>query len=57
MIGIYVKIWHSLPVEAVIVWFLAPIATVVTFDAFKRFFRAAAKQRAPRQRWSSVRRQ
>jgi hypothetical protein len=38
MIGLFIGPWHRLPIEAVIVWFLAPIATVVTFEALKVFF-------------------
>lgn len=38
MIGLFLRRWHSLPIEAVVVWFLAPFATVVVFEALKVFF-------------------
>lgn len=37
MVGLYIKRWTSLPVEAVLVWFLAAFATTVTFEAAKVF--------------------
>jgi hypothetical protein len=38
MTGIYIAPWSNLPVEAVLVWVLATMATVTTFEAFKLFF-------------------
>lgn len=37
MVGISVSSWSDLPIEAVLVWFVAAIATVVTFESAKRF--------------------
>jgi hypothetical protein len=38
MIGIRIGRWNQLPLEAVLVWFLAAFATVVVFEAMKVFF-------------------
>jgi hypothetical protein len=38
MVGLFVSRWYGLPIEAVLVWFVAAIATVVTFESAKRFF-------------------
>lgn len=37
MVGLFVARWSDLPVEAVLVWFLAAFATVVVFEAAKVF--------------------
>lgn len=46
MMGIRIDRWSRLPLEAVLVWFLAPLATVVVFEAMKVFF--ARRQRHDR---------
>jgi hypothetical protein len=38
MTGIYIAPWEDLPIEAVLVWVLATIATVTLFEALKLFF-------------------
>ena len=38
MVGMFVEPWHDLPIEAVMVWFLAAITTVATFERLKIFF-------------------
>lgn len=35
MIGLEVAAWHHLPFEAVVVWLLTPIATVISFEALR----------------------
>jgi len=45
MAGLYVAPWHDLPVEAVLVWFLAAFATVVTFEAARAFLHHPAPWR------------
>lgn len=37
MVGLYVARWTRLPVEAVLVWFLAAFATAIVFEAAKAF--------------------
>jgi len=37
MSGLRIAAWHGLPVEAVLVWFLAALATVVLFEASRAF--------------------
>jgi hypothetical protein len=39
MLGLYFAKWSNLPLEAMLVWFLAAITTAVTFEAMKIFFR------------------
>lgn len=39
MMGLYFAKWSNIPIEAILVWFLAAIATTVTFEAAKIFFR------------------
>ncbi len=33
MVGLHVRAWHGLPIEAVLVWVLTPITTVFVFEA------------------------
>lgn len=35
MLGLNVAAWHDLPIEAVLVWGLTPVATVVSFEALR----------------------
>lgn len=35
MVGLNVAAWHDLPIEAVIVWGLTPIATIASFEALR----------------------
>ncbi len=35
MLGIFIARWSNLPLEAVVVWILAPLTTVVTFEAMR----------------------
>jgi hypothetical protein len=38
MMGVRIERWSQLPLEAVLVWFLAAFATVVVFEAMKVLF-------------------
>lgn len=42
MMGIYIKAWHNLPIEAVIVWFAVSYATVIIYETMK-IWRASGK--------------
>ncbi len=33
MVGLEISAWHRLPVEAVLVWLITPLATVISFEA------------------------
>ncbi|MFT3709473.1 MAG: hypothetical protein QM817_17700 [Archangium sp.] len=35
MVGLKIAAWHDLPIEAVVVWLLTPVATVVSFEALR----------------------
>ena len=35
MLGIKVKAWHHLPIEAILVWFAVTFTTVQTFEVIK----------------------
>jgi hypothetical protein len=35
MVGLKIAAWHDLPIEAVVVWLLTPIATVISFEALR----------------------
>lgn len=35
MIGLTLPAWHDLPIEAVVVWLLTPVASVVSFEALR----------------------
>lgn len=35
MLGVRIDAWHQLPIEAVLVWLMTPLATVVSFEALR----------------------
>ncbi len=35
MLGLRIAAWHGLPVEAVLVWLMTPLATVISFEALR----------------------
>lgn len=35
MIGIYIKPWNNLPIEAVVVWFSASFTSIFIYEAVK----------------------
>lgn len=38
MVGLFIEPWHDLPVEAVLVWVMSALTTVITFEAARVFF-------------------
>jgi hypothetical protein len=35
MIGLFLRAWHDLPLEAVLVWLMTPVATVITLETLR----------------------
>jgi len=35
MVGLEIGAWHQLPIEAVLVWLMTPLATVISFEALR----------------------
>ncbi|MDY0059499.1 MAG: hypothetical protein RBU45_06790 [Myxococcota bacterium] len=45
MVGLFLAPWHDLPLEAVLVWVLSTLTTVVTFEAARLYFHEPATSR------------
>lgn len=40
MLGIFMPYWHNLPIEAILVWVLSPVTTVVVFESIRKHYSA-----------------
>lgn len=46
MLGLSISAWHELPLEAVVVWLITPLATVICFEALRAQLSPFPKRRA-----------
>ncbi|MFO0597357.1 MAG: hypothetical protein U0228_18760 [Myxococcaceae bacterium] len=47
MLGVHLSAWHGLPIEAVVVWLLTPVATIFSFEALRAQLAPLPRRRTP----------